>query len=106
MRSRDARCADHSRAVVRRINRRQNGYVRSMANVDDILLQVFDGQPQLTGDEIFRRVIAAGPEPDVIARFRLFPPGEYSPEEAGYTFSELAGPTPDVVAAAAADAGA
>ena len=77
-----------------------------MANVDDILLQVFDGQPQLTGDEIFRRVIAAGAEPDIIDRFRLFPPGEYSPDEAAYTFSELAGPGPAVAAAAAADAGA
>jgi hypothetical protein len=83
-----------------------NGYVRDMANVDDILTQVFDGQPRLTGDEIFRRVTAAGADPDVIDQFRLFPQGEYSPEEAAYTFSELAGPGPEVAAAAAADADA
>lgn len=77
-----------------------------MANVDDILLQVFDGQPQLTGDEIFRRVIAAGADPDVIDQFRLFPPGEYSPEEATYTFAELGRPDANVAAAAAADADA
>lgn len=77
-----------------------------MANVDDILTQVFDGQPRLTGDEIFRRVTAAGADPDVIDQFRLFPQGEYSPEEAAYTFSELSGPSPEVAAAAAADADA
>ena len=81
-----------------------NGYVRDMGNVDDILAEVFDGQERLTGDEIFRRVTAAGADPDVIDRFRLFPQGEYSPEEAAYTFSELAGPGPGVAAAAAADA--
>jgi hypothetical protein len=75
-----------------------------MGNVDDILAEVFDGQERLTGDEIFRRVTAAGADPDVIDRFRLFPQGEYSPEEAAYTFSELAGPGPSVAAAAAADA--
>ena len=77
-----------------------------MANVDDILTQVFDDQPRLTGDEIFRRVTAAGADPDVIDRFRLFPQGEYSPEEAAYTFSELSGPSSDLAAAAAADADA
>jgi hypothetical protein len=77
-----------------------------MANVDEILTQVFDGQERMTGDEIFQRVITAGADPDAIDRFRLFPQGEYSQEEAAYTFSELAGPGPDVAAAAAADAGA
>src|ERR1700754_3008720 len=43
------------------IPRAQNGYGRGMANVTELLASVFDGQPRLTADEIYRRVVAASP---------------------------------------------
>ena len=82
---RKVRRVDRVRPVVLGDQPLANGYVQDMGNVDDILAEVFDGQDRLTGDEIFRRVTAAGADPDVIDRFRLFPQGEYSPEEAAYS---------------------
>jgi hypothetical protein len=75
-----------------------------MAHADEILAKVFDGEERLTAEEIYRRAVADGASSEVIERLQLFPEGEYSREEAAYTFDDLADPDAGLAAAADADA--
>lgn len=75
-----------------------------MVDVRELLAQTFQGRERLTATEIYQQIVAAGAPPEVIGRFQLFPEGVYTEDEAAYTFDDLFDPTPEVAAAADADA--
>jgi hypothetical protein len=75
-----------------------------MADVREILAQMFQGRQWLTATDINQRIASAPVPADVIRRFALFPEGDYTEEEAAYTFDELFDRTPEVAAAGDADA--
>jgi len=75
-----------------------------MADVRNLLAQMYQGHEWLTATEINQRIAAAPVSADVLQRFALFPDGDYTEEEAAYTFDDLFDRTPEVAAAGDADA--
>jgi hypothetical protein len=75
-----------------------------MADVRELLAQIYHGHQWLTATEINRRVSSAQVSADVVQRFALFPDGDYTEDEAAYTFDDLFDRTPEIEAAGEADA--
>jgi hypothetical protein len=75
-----------------------------MADVRELIAQMFQGRQSLTATDINQRVATAPVSADVVQRFALFPEGDYTEEEAAYTFDELFDRTPEIAAAGDADA--